>query len=132
MRDLTEGMIMKKKIFIVDDERKIHDILKYVLSREGYQVFSAYNGKEALKRLNEVVPDLMILDVRMPDMNGFEVCKKVRKYPHFKKLPILMFTGEFDEESKTMAYEAGADEFLTKLISLKRLTAAVKRLLKKS
>ncbi len=123
---------MLKKILVVDDEKKICDILEHVLSREGYQVFSAYNGKEALKRLNEVVPDLMILDVRMPKMNGYEVCKRVRKDPQFKKLPILMFTGDFNEENRTMAYKAGADEYLTKLIGLNKLTAIVKSLLKKS
>ena len=123
---------MSEKILVVDDEKSICDVLELVLSREGYEVFSANNGEEALKKLNVVLPDLIILDIIMPGIDGYEVCKRIRENPSFKKIPIIIHTGKSKEEDILKGFKAGANEYLTKPVNLMEFIAAVKRLLNQS
>lgn len=114
---------MDRKILVVDDEKPIVDILKFNLKKEGYKVVEAYDGEEAChKALNEN-PDLILLDVMLPKMDGFAVCKKLREKI---STPILMLTAREEEVDKVLGLELGADDYITKPFSVRELMARVK------
>lgn len=102
------------KILVVNDEKEVRDILKNILSKEGHKVFVANKGEEAIKKVNAYSPDLMILDVMIPGMDGYEICAEIRKSTFHSKLPILMISSENDPEYELKALRAGADDFITK------------------
>lgn len=111
------------KILVVDDERPIAEIIKYNLTKEGFEVQTAYDGVEALKEAHRIVPDLIILDVMLPKKNGFEVLKELRmEYV----MPIIMLTAKEEENDKITGLELGADDYITKPFSNKELIARVK------
>lgn len=114
---------MSKKILVVDDEKPIADILQFNLKKEGYQVFCSYDGDEALKKVEEVQPDLMLLDIMLPNRDGMEVCREVRKKYDF---PIIMLTAKDSEIDKVLGLELGADDYVTKPFSTRELIARVK------
>lgn len=115
---------MDRLVLIVDDERPIVDILKYNLEKEGYETIEAYDGAEALDMALNQNPDIILLDVMLPKMDGFEVCRKVRE----KKptVPILMLTAREEEVDKVLGLELGADDYITKPFSVRELMARVK------
>ncbi|MBI2786783.1 MAG: response regulator, partial [Legionella longbeachae] len=104
-------------ILIVDDSATMRLIAYNALMKAGFKVIEAENGEIALSMLNTVKPDAILLDVEMPGLNGFEVCKKIRKLPDFQYTPIMMVTGLEDYESINTAYQAGATDFATKPIN---------------
>ncbi|WP_027108161.1 response regulator YycF [Lacticigenium naphthae] len=112
-----------KKILVVDDEKPISDIVKFNLTKEGYEVYTAYDGEEALEVVNEVVPDLILLDLMLPKIDGLEVCRQVRK-DH--DMPIIMVTAKDQEIDKVLGLELGADDYVTKPFSNRELVARVK------
>ncbi|WP_407372127.1 response regulator YycF [Carnobacterium sp.] len=112
-----------KKILVVDDEKPISDIVKFNLTKEGYEVFTAYDGEEALEKVEEVLPDLIILDLMLPKKDGLEVCREVRKN---HDMPIIMVTAKDSEIDKVLGLELGADDYVTKPFSNRELTARVK------
>lgn len=114
---------MSKKILVVDDEKPIADILQFNLKKEGYQVVCAYNGDEALKKVEEGQPDLMLLDIMLPNKDGMEVCREIRKKYDF---PIIMLTAKDSEIDKVLGLELGADDYVTKPFSTRELIARVK------
>ncbi|HHU69215.1 MAG TPA: response regulator transcription factor [Thermoanaerobacterales bacterium] len=114
---------MKGKILVVDDEKPIADILKYYLEKEGFEVSVAYDGVEAVESAFEEEPDLIILDIMLPKLDGFTVCKKLRE--HFT-MPILMLTAKEEEADKVKGLELGADDYITKPFSNRELIARVK------
>jgi two-component system response regulator VicR len=114
---------MSKKILVVDDEKPIADILQFNLKKEGYQVFCAYDGDEALKKAEEIQPDLMLLDIMLPNRDGMEVCREIRKKYDF---PIIMLTAKDSEIDKVLGLELGADDYVTKPFSTRELIARVK------
>ena len=114
---------MSKKILVVDDEKPIADILQFNLKKEGYQVVCAYNGDEALKKVEEDQPDLMLLDIMLPNKDGMEVCREIRKKYDF---PIIMLTAKDSEIDKVLGLELGADDYVTKPFSTRELIARVK------
>lgn len=114
---------MEKKVLIVDDERPIVEILKINLQREGYIVFEAFDGEEALSKANVIEPDLILLDVMLPKLDGFSVCKKIREK---SSVPILMLTAREEELDKVLGLELGADDYITKPFSVRELMARVK------
>jgi two-component system response regulator VicR len=116
-------MDLSRKILIVDDEKPISDIVKFNLVREGYEIMTAFDGEEALKKVYEFEPDLILLDVMLPKMDGFQVCKKVRE--RFNT-PILMLTAKEEEVDKVLGLELGADDYITKPFSIRELVARVK------
>lgn len=107
----------------MDDEKPIADILQFNLKKEGYQVVCAYNGDEALKKVEEDQPDLMLLDIMLPNKDGMEVCKEIRKKYDF---PIIMLTAKDSEIDKVLGLELGADDYVTKPFSTRELIARVK------
>jgi DNA-binding response OmpR family regulator len=102
---------VKKRILVVDDERDIVDLLRYNLAKEGYEVVSAYNGKEALEKA-ALPPDLVILDVMMPVLDGFETCKKLKSDPRTSAVPVLFLTASASEVDEVVGLELGADDYI--------------------
>ena len=120
---------MSKTILVVEDEKAIADILVFNLQREGYQTLEANNGADGLKLALEKSPDLILLDVMLPQMDGFEVCKKVRMS---SQVPILMLTAREEETDKILGLELGADDYITKPFSMRELMARVKANMRRS
>lgn len=120
---------MPKKIVVVDDERPIADILEFNLAKEGYEVHCAYDGNEALDLILEVVPDIVLLDIMLPGMDGMEVCREVRKK---HEMPIIMLTAKDSEIDKVLGLELGADDYVTKPFSTRELIARVKANLRRN
>ncbi|MCZ0754736.1 response regulator YycF [Anoxybacillus sp. J5B_2022] len=114
---------MEKRILVVDDEKPIADILQFNLQREGYEVICAYDGVEALQKVEELVPDLILLDIMLPQKDGMEVCREVRKK---YDMPIIMLTAKDSEIDKVLGLELGADDYVTKPFSTRELLARVK------
>jgi len=121
---------MAKKILIVDDEKDFVRIVKQTLVSGGYQVLTAGDGKEAIEKVRNEAPDLMILDINMPDMDGYEVCKKLRQDPVYRRLPIIMLTVRKDVKDQVKGMELGSDEYITKPFNPEELLIRVKKLLK--
>jgi len=115
---------MGKTVLIVEDEQNIVDILAFNLSREGYDTIEAYDGVTGLQLALEHNPDLILLDLMLPGMNGFEVCRRVRESG--SSTPILMLTAREEEADKVMGLELGADDYITKPFSMRELLARVK------
>lgn len=114
---------MEPKILVVDDEKPIADILKYNLEKEGYRVILAYDGEEAIKKAREDAPDLILLDIMLPKLDGFSVCKKLRET---MTIPILMLTAKEEEVDKVLGLELGADDYITKPFSNRELLARIR------
>ncbi len=114
---------MEKKILVVDDEKPIADILQFNLKKEGYDVYCAYDGYEALQKVEEIKPDLILLDIMLPQIDGMEVCREIRKK---YDMPIIMLTAKDSEIDKVLGLELGADDYVTKPFSSRELIARVK------
>ena len=123
---------MKKTILVVDDERDIVDLLRYNLQKEGYDVSAAYNGKEALERAAASPPDLVILDLMMPVMDGFDTCRKLRANAATAHIPVMFLTARGGEVDEVVGLELGADDYIHKPISPRKLVARVKMLLRRT
>lgn len=115
---------MNKTVLIVDDEKNIVDILKFNLEKEGYKVLCSYDGKEGLDTALNAEPDLILLDVMLPYINGFDVCAEIRKQG--KLTPIIMLTAREEETDKVFGLELGADDYIVKPFGVKELLARVK------
>ena len=115
---------MAKTILIVEDEKNIVDILSFNLEREGYATVEAYDGEAGLQLALEQDPDLILLDLMLPKMNGFDVCRAVRE--HGRATPIIMLTAREEETDKVLGLELGADDYITKPFSMRELLARVK------
>ena len=125
---------MKKKntkILLVDDEPDILEIIGYNLAQEEYQIFTASNGKEAIAIAKKVVPDLIIMDVMMPEMDGMEACENIRKIPELSNVLITFLTARSEDYSQVAGFDAGADDYITKPIKPKLLVSKVKALLRR-
>ena len=119
------------KILLVDDEPDILEIISYNLSSEGYQVFTAKNGVEGIKKAKREKPHLIVLDVMMPEMDGIEACEAIRKVPELKHTIITFLTARDEDYSQVAGFEAGADDYITKPIKPKLLVSKVKALLRR-
>lgn len=111
------------RILVVEDEEPISDILKFSLEKEGYTVDTAFDGAEALTKAQAFGPDLLLLDVMLPEMSGFDVCKQIRR---FSDVPIIMITARDSEVDKVLGLELGADDYVTKPFGMRELLARVK------
>lgn len=121
---------MGKKILVVDDEPSIVTLLSFNLEKAGFDVVTANTGTEALEKISDVSPDLVILDLMLPEMDGMDVCKKMRQQYIF--IPILMLTARDDELDKILGLELGADDYMTKPFSPREVVARVKAILRRS
>ncbi|MBQ7605287.1 MAG: response regulator transcription factor [Firmicutes bacterium] len=113
----------KKRILIIEDEQSISDIIKFNLEKEGYETLTAYDGQAGYEKAMSENPDLILLDVMLPLMDGFQVCKKVRET---SLVPILMLTAKEEEIDKVLGLELGADDYITKPFSMRELIARIK------
>jgi len=120
---------MAHRILIVDDEPSIVISLQYLMGREGYEVAVAGDGEAALQAVAAHPPDLVILDVMMPRLNGFDVCRRIRAEPRWKGVRVLMLTAKGREVEMARGLELGADAYVTKPFSTKELVAEIRRLL---
>ena len=120
-----------KKILIVDDEQDIVESLKFVLEVSGYVCYTAFNGEDGLRLAKEIMPDLIILDVMMPKINGYKISRLLKYDNKYKDIPILMVTARSQEEDKIIGEETGADEYITKPVSMVILEAKVNALIKR-
>ena len=114
---------MARKILVVDDEKPIVDILRFNLQKEGYEVIEAYDGEEAVKKAIDYKPDLILLDVMLPLLDGFGACREIRAV---MSTPILMLTARDEELDKVLGLELGADDYITKPFSIRELIARIK------
>ncbi len=105
---------MAKRILLVEDDPAVMRAMSYMLEKEGYEVLTAMNGLEGLTKVKEENPDLLILDVMLPGIDGFEVCHRLRAEPQTAQLPILMLSAKGQEADKSMGLQVGANEYLTK------------------
>lgn len=121
--------VLADKILVVDDERPIVEILKYNLEKEGYRVITAFDGEQALGKVETDKPDLIILDIMLPLKDGFTVCREIRAQGD---VPIIMLTAKEMELDKVLGLELGADDYVTKPFSAREVTARVKALLRRS
>lgn len=119
------------KILLVDDEPDILEIIGYNLSEKGYEIHTATNGIEALKKANKIAPDLILLDVMMPEMDGIETCEKIRNIPALEHVLIMFLSARSEEYSQVAGLEAGADDYITKPIKPKLLVTKIKSLLRR-
>ena len=123
---------MTKTILIVDDEKDIRDMLAYNLSKEGFAVLTAQDGNEAIKKLADHKVSLVVLDIMMPGLDGFEVCKRIRATKAWSNLSVLFLTARSSEVDEIVGLELGADDYIQKPVSPRVLVARVKSILRRS
>jgi len=120
---------MKPRILVVDDEPEAVELIEFNLKQSGYSVSTAADGAEALKKARSQVPDLIVLDVMLPEMDGFEICKTLRLDPTTARVPIVMLTAKAAEIDRVLGLELGADDYLTKPFSTRELLLRIKKIL---
>ena len=120
---------MTKKVLIVDDEINIVTALEFLLQRSGYEVMAAHNGDEALKRIESFAPDLVLLDVMMPRVSGYEICRRMRERPEWKHIKVIMLSAKGREAEVSKGVSLGADLYVTKPFSNKELVGKIGELL---
>lgn len=120
------------KILVVDDEANIVELIKFSLEQKGYEVITAYDGKQAKELINSEQLDLVLLDLMLPELDGFQLCKYIRETERYKNLPIIMITAKNHEKDKYDGFEYGADDYVTKPFSVKELVQRVKAVLRRS
>lgn len=123
---------MKQKILVVDDEPDIVELIAYNLKREGYQVYTATNGQEAVTTAKKVMPDLIILDVMMPKMDGIEACRIMRAMPEFKSTFMVFLTARSEEYSEIAGFNVGADDYIAKPIKPRALLSRINAILRRN
>lgn len=124
-------MTKKGKILVAEDERKILNLLQLYLEKNNYQVITAQNGIEALEKIKKFDPDLLVLDIVMPEMNGHEVCKKIRKDKKYKDIPIIYLSSLTEKQSIVSSLELGGDDYLTKPFDPNELIARINAILRR-
>lgn len=122
----------KQKILIVDDEPDILELIEYNLKKEGYQVFLAKNGQEAVSEAKKVLPDLIILDIMMPKMDGIEACRIMRTMPEFKNTFMVFLTARSEEYSEIAGFNVGADDYIAKPIKPRALISRINAILRRN
>jgi two-component system, OmpR family, alkaline phosphatase synthesis response regulator PhoP len=123
---------MRKKIFVIDDERDIQEIIKINLHDEGYEMFCFSSAEDALWKLGATVPDLFILDIMMPGIDGYEFCRRMRASEAYRDIPIIFLSAKSDEMNKLLGLELGGDDYMTKPFSVKELKSRVKAVLRRA
>jgi len=128
---MTEGQYMRRSILVVDDERDITDLLSYNLTREKFDVLVAYNGFDAIDIARKKNPDIVILDWMMPEMDGLEICRYLRKHAETEAIHIIMLTAKSDPTDKILGLEMGADDYLTKPFHIQELLARIRAVIRR-
>ena len=120
----------KANILVIDDESDIVELLKYNLAKEGYDVEFAFNGFDGIKIAEVVKPDLIILDLMLPDLSGYEVCKRIKRNSYLALIPIIFLSAKKEEVDKILGFESGAEDYISKPFSVNELLARIRAILK--
>ena len=121
-----------KTILVVDDEEDVLELVKYNLEKNGYRVTTASTGEEAISKARSIVPNLVLLDLMLPGIDGLEVCKQLKSNPKTEQVPVIMLTAKGEESDVVVGLEVGADDYITKPFSPKVLIARIRRILHRS
>lgn len=121
-----------KKVLVVDDDSILRTVLKHTLEQRGYQVYTVRSGKEGLTAFEQNIPDLVISDVSMPEMDGFEFCRQLRSQPSGQLVPFIFLSAKTDLDHRIQGHSSGADDYLTKPFEMKELLAKIEALLERS
>lgn len=122
----------KRKILIVDDEENIVELIKMNLESSGYEAIGAYTGMEAITKTNSILPDLILLDLMLPDIDGLQICQMLRKNEKTKDIPIIMITAKSEESDKVEGLSIGADDYVTKPFGIRELEARINTVLRRT
>lgn len=122
----------KRKVLVVDDEKNIVELIRMNLEGYGYEVIPAFTGMEAITKTNAIIPDLILLDLMLPDIDGLQICKMLRLNAETKDIPIIMITARSEETDKVHGLDAGADDYITKPFGIMELEARIKTVLRRS
>ena len=122
----------QQKILVVDDEQDIIDFISYNLKKEGFSVVQALNGKEAIKKAKSNSPDLILMDIMMPELDGIQACKEIKEIKKLKNTPVVFLTARNEEYTELAGFNAGADDFITKPLKPRILTSRIKAILKRN
>jgi two-component system phosphate regulon response regulator PhoB len=119
------------QILIVDDERDLVQVVEFNLRQAGFETASAYDGERALAQIKQRVPDLIVLDLMLPDIPGTEICRSVKSNPRTRQVPVIMLTARGEEVDRVVGFELGADDFVTKPFSVRELVLRIKAVLRR-
>src|SRR5262247_1018278 len=119
-------------VLVVEDEQDVAELLRYNLKKEGYDVTAAPNGADAVKLARDLVPDVILLDIMVPQLNGWEVCRRLKNDAETRGIPIIMVTGRVEEGDKVLGFELGADDYITKPFSPRELLARIRAVVRRS
>jgi len=114
------------RILVVEDERDVAELLRYNLAKDGYDVVVAATGSDAVKQAHEVHPDVVLLDIMVPQLNGWEICRRLKQDAETRAIPVIMVTGRVEEGDKVLGFEVGADDYVTKPFSPRELLARIR------
>src|ERR1043166_1183318 len=114
------------RVLVVEDERDVADLLRYNLAKDGYDVIVAASGSEAVKQAHELHPDVVLLDIMVPQLNGWEICRRLKQDAETRAIPVIMVTGRVEEGDKGLGFEVGADDYVTKPFSPRELIARIR------
>jgi len=120
------------RILIAEDERDVAELIRYTLTKEGYEVLLAPNGTDALRHARELRPDLVLLDLMIPQLNGWELCRRLKLDPVTRAIPVIMVTARTEEGDKVLGFELGADDYVTKPFSTRELVARIRAVVRRS
>ena len=123
---------MSKHVLLVEDEPDLNETISFNLDSEGYEVTSTFNGKDALNAIEKKKPDLILLDLMLPDMSGLEICRELRSSKKTKKIPIMMVTAKGEEVDRIVGFELGADDYIVKPFSIREFMLRVSAMLKRT
>ena len=119
------------RVLVVEDEPDVAELIRYNLTREGYEVVVASNGADALKTARELLPEVILLDIMVPQLNGWEVCRRLKQEADTSAIPVIMVTGRVEEGDKVLGFELGADDYLTKPFSPRELVARIRAVVRR-
>jgi two-component system alkaline phosphatase synthesis response regulator PhoP len=120
------------RILVAEDERDVAELIRYTLDREGFEVVVATNGADALREARDSRPDLVLLDLMLPQVNGWELCRRLKQDPATRALPVIMLTARSEEGDKVLGFELGADDYVTKPFSTRELVARVRAVVRRA
>ncbi len=119
------------RVLLVEDEQDVAELIRYNLTKEGYDVVMTANGADALRLARERQPDVVLLDIMVPQLNGWEVCRRLKKDPELSTIPVIMVTGRVEEGDKVLGFEVGADDYVTKPFSPRELIARIRAVVRR-
>ena len=119
------------RVLVIEDEQDVAELIRYNLAKEGYEVRVVANGVDGLKQARESRPDMILLDIMVPQLNGWEVCRRLKQEPDTREVPVIMVTGRVEEGDKVLGFEMGADDYVTKPFSPRELLARMRAVIRR-